>query len=187
MFDRREARHVHADLRDDGQCGGDVDAVDAGEVHAAHLEQLRTQIELRSIAGAATLLALGRVAVMSLEALQLQLDLSIALGELHADEVEGTQRLLERKQMFKAPVALQAAGDLVDARMNAGILHRAQDLAIAFAGDDGAQDLLARLTDHVGYDVGELAHGLIVPIGRHGHEVRGAADVDSGGIGVGDR
>jgi len=28
-------------LRDHGECGGDVDAVDAREVHAAHQEQLR--------------------------------------------------------------------------------------------------------------------------------------------------
>ena len=33
----------------------------------------------------------------------------------------------------------------------------------------------------------ELPHRLIVAIGRHGHEVCGAADVDAGGVGVGDR
>ena len=40
--------------------------------------------------------------------------------------------------------------------MDAHVLHRAQHQAIPFSGHDGAQDLLARLTDHVGDDVGEL-------------------------------
>ena len=39
----------------------------------------------------------------------------------------------------------------------------------------------------VGREAGELAHRFIVPVGRHRHVVRGAADVDAGGIGVGDR
>ena len=58
--------------------------------------------------------------------------------------------------MLGAPVALQALGDLVGAGADAHVLHRAQHLAIALAGDDGAQDLLARLAHHVGDDVGEL-------------------------------
>ena len=37
----------------------------------------------------------------------------------------------------------------------------------------------------VGGEAGELAHRLVVPVGRHGHEVRGAADVDAGSVGVG--
>jgi hypothetical protein len=35
-------------------------------------------------------------------------------------------------------------------------------------------------------EASELAHWLIVAVRRHGHEVRGAADVDAGGVGVGD-
>ncbi len=37
----------------------------------------------------------------------------------------------------------------------------------------------------VAREAGEFAHGWVVAIGRHGHEVRGAADVDTGGIGMG--
>ena len=37
----------------------------------------------------------------------------------------------------------------------------------------------------IGGEAGELAHGFIVAVWRHGHEVRGAADVDTGGVGVG--
>jgi len=44
---------------------GDVDAVDAREVHAAHLEQLGAQVELRRVARPAALLALGGLAVVS--------------------------------------------------------------------------------------------------------------------------
>ena len=36
-------------------------------------------------------------------------------------------------------------------------------------------------------EAGELAHRLVVALGRHGHEVGRAADVDARGIGVGDR
>ena len=83
------------------------------------------------------LLALGGLTVVNLQALQLQLDLGVALGQLRAHEVERAQRLLEREQVLGAPVALQALGDLIDAGAH-------------------TQDLLAALTDHVGQDVGEL-------------------------------
>ena len=36
-------------------------------------------------------------------------------------------------------------------------------------------------------EAGKLAHRLVVPVGRHGDIVGGAADVDAGGVGVGDR
>ena len=36
-------------------------------------------------------------------------------------------------------------------------------------------------------EAGELAHRLVVAVGRHGYEVRCAADVDAGGVGVSDR
>ncbi len=112
--DGGEARHVRADFGDDGHRGGDVHAVDAREVHTAHLEQLR------------------------------------------AHKVERAQRLLECEEVLGAPIALQALGDLVDAGAHAHVLYRAQHLGVALAGDDGAQDLLAGLADHVGQDVGEL-------------------------------
>ena len=92
-----------------------------------------------------------------LQALQLQLDLGVALGQLRAYEVERPQRLLEREQVLGAPVALQALGDLVDAGAHAHVLHRAQHLAVTLAGDAGAQDLLAGLAPQVGQDVGQLA------------------------------
>jgi hypothetical protein len=49
---------------------------------------------------------------MTLQALQLRFDLLVALGQLRAHEVERSQRLLQREQVFRAPVALQALGDL---------------------------------------------------------------------------
>ena len=93
---------------------------------------------------------------MNLQALQLPIDLTVALGELCADEIEHIQRLLERKQMLCAPVALQAFCDLVSGSTNAHILHRGQHLTIALPGDNGAQNFLPRLADHVRDDVGEL-------------------------------
>jgi hypothetical protein len=38
----------------------------------------------------------------------------------------------------------------------------------------------------IGGEGAELAHRLVVAVGRHGHEVGAAADVDAGGVGVGD-
>ena len=82
--------------------------------------------------------------------MRLLLDLAVALGQLRADEVERTQRLLEREQVLGSPVALQALGDLIDAGADARVLHRAKYLTITLTGHDGAQDLLARLAHHVG-------------------------------------
>ena len=141
---------------DHGQGGGDINAVDAREVYAAHLEQLRAQIELWSITCTPTLLALGRYAVISLQALQLLLDLLVALAELCANKVERAERLFERKQMLGTPVALQTLGDLVNAGVDTHVLHRAQHLAITFTRHNRTQNLLTRLAHHVSDDVGQL-------------------------------
>jgi hypothetical protein len=50
---------------------------------------------------------------VKLEALQLALDLGVALGQLRTDEVERVQCLFERKQVLSTPVALKTAGDLL--------------------------------------------------------------------------
>jgi hypothetical protein len=42
-------------------------------------------------------------------------------------------------------------------------------------------------TMQIDSEAGELAHGFVITVRRHGHIVRGSADVDAGGIGVGDR
>jgi hypothetical protein len=52
---------------------------------------------------------------VNVQARELRLELTVALGQLRADEVERVQRLLEREQMLGAPVALQALGDLLGA------------------------------------------------------------------------
>ena len=75
-----KARHVRPGLADDGQRGGHVQAVDARQVHAAHLEQLRARVELGRIAGPAALLAFGRIALVNLQLLQLRFDFLVALA-----------------------------------------------------------------------------------------------------------
>ena len=117
---------------------------------------LRSAAAARRIARATALLAFRRIAIVSLQALQLQLDLLVALRQLRAHEVERPQCLLEREQVLSAPIALQALGDLIGAGAHTHVLHRAQHLAIAFTGHDGPQELLARLAHHAGQDVGEL-------------------------------
>jgi hypothetical protein len=155
-LDGGKLAHVSANLAQHAQGGGHVDAVDAGEIDATHFEQMRAQVELRCIAAAAALLARTGLVSGDLESLQLLFDFTIAVVELGAEEIEQLQRLLEREQVFVAPVATQAAGNLLVAGANALVLQCGQDLAVAFAGDDGAQDLLSGLAHHVGNDVGQL-------------------------------
>ncbi len=50
--------------------------------------------------------AFGRFTVVRLQALELLLNVAVALAQLRADEVERSQRLLEREQVFGAPVSL---------------------------------------------------------------------------------
>lgn len=84
--------HVGADLVGHHQRGLHVDAVDAREIRAAHLEQPRAQVELGRIARLRALLALGRFTVVRLQALQSRFDLAVALGQVRAAEVEGIER-----------------------------------------------------------------------------------------------
>ena len=116
----------------------------------------RAQIELGRIARLRALLALGRFTVVRLQALQSRFDLAIALGQLRAAEIEGIQRLLQRKQMLGAPTALQAGGDLVGTGLHAHVAQRGQGVSVALTGHDGAQDRLARDAGHVGDDGGQL-------------------------------
>lgn len=62
------------------QGGGDINIVDAGESHPAEREELLAQVELRSIAGTTAFFTFGRSALLSLQTLQLRLNLGIALG-----------------------------------------------------------------------------------------------------------
>ena len=63
--------------------------------------------------------------------------------------------------MLGAPAALQAFCDLITGGANARIFHRGQNLPVTLAGDNGAQNLLPRLANHVGDDVGELDIGVV--------------------------
>ena len=113
MLVARELAHVRAHLGDDDQRGGHVDTVNAGEVYAAHLKQLRAQIKLGCVTSPATLLAFGRRFLADVQGLQLGFDLRVALGQLDTTEVKRIEGLLERKEVLASPVALQTLGDLV--------------------------------------------------------------------------
>jgi len=156
VFVAGELAHVRAHLGDHHQRGDHIDAVDAREVHAAHLEELGAQIELRGIAGAPALLALSRFVLSHMQGLQLRLNLRVALGQLGATEVKRVQRLPQGKEVLGAPATLQAPGDLFLAGADARVPELGQGLPIALTGDDGVQDLLAALAGHVCDDVGQL-------------------------------
>ena len=93
---------VGAHLRDDHQRGGHVNAVDAGQVHCAHLVELGAQIEPRSVAGTPTFFALGRPTFAALQGLQLRFDPGVAFGQLGAAEVKRVQRLFQGEEGFAA-------------------------------------------------------------------------------------
>ena len=76
--------HVGAGFRHHHQRRRHVDAVDAREVHAAHLEQARAQVELGRVARLAALFALGWLAVIDVQALKLRIDFDIAFAQLLA-------------------------------------------------------------------------------------------------------
>lgn len=58
--------------------------------------------------------------------------------------------------MLVAPGALQGFGDLRLAGLDPDVAELGQGGAVALAGDDGPEDLLAGFTDHVGNDLGQL-------------------------------
>ena len=68
-----------------------------GEVDATHLKQPRAQIELRRVAGTGCLLALGGFAIVSVQQVQLGLDLGVALRQLRGAEVERVSRFFHRE------------------------------------------------------------------------------------------
>ena len=84
------------------------------------------------------------------------LQCTIALGQLFTVEVEVRQCLLEGKQVFGAPVTMQAAGDLILTGANSPVLHGGKRVWITFARDDCANDSLPGFADHVGNDVRQL-------------------------------
>ena len=117
---------------------------------------MRAQVELGCAASPPTLLAFGGFTIVCLQPLEWLLKFAVALAKLRADEVEPGQRLLEREQVFGAPVPLQAFGDFINAGADTSIFHRAQDVTITFASHDCTQNFLASLARDVGDDVGQL-------------------------------
>lgn len=150
-----EIDHDGAGPADDHQRRGHVDPVDACRVHAAHLEQVRAQAELRRIARLCALPALGRFGLGGWQRLRLRFDRAIALIALSAGEVEGVERLLEREQAFGTSDTLQAR-------------------------DEGAQDGLTEDAGHVGDRRGErdvhLHQGLL-----HGPCAAGCSNAEAQG------
>lgn len=94
---------VGADFAGDHQRRRHLDAVDASEVQAAHLEQPGAQVELRRIARLAALLALVGLHVGDVQLLQMGLDFLATLRKLVAAEVERSQRQAQCEQPPRVP------------------------------------------------------------------------------------
>ena len=181
-----EAGQVGADFRHHFQCRRRIDAVDAGQIDAAHPEEVGPDIEFRGIPGPRAASILARVADgFRLQRGQHGFELLIALGQPSAIGIVEGHGLLQGKQMLVAPVAAQGLGNLRLARPDAHVLHLGELGAVPFARNDGAHDLLPGLADDVGNHVGQLdihlRQGLLhvldmarlvgkqhVPLPRHG-------------------
>lgn len=120
VADLREAGHVRAGFADHRQGRGDLDAVDASQVHAADLEQVAAQVELGRVAGPAPLTFAG-LAILGFEDLHLLFEFLVDFGQLGSEEVEGVQGLFEGEQVLGPPVALQAFGYFLRAGLNAAV------------------------------------------------------------------
>jgi hypothetical protein len=144
-----ELAHVGADLAHHDERRGHVDAVDACQVHAAHLEQLRAQVELRRISRLAALLALGRLGLGGLQRLQPAVGLFFIVGRVVAQACIGDARQL---------VGQRTAGLVVVAAILNGQRPGAQ-----------ARDLLARVARCRGgaqHASGEVPIEFRLPTGR---------------------
>ncbi|MCC7182326.1 MAG: hypothetical protein IOMNBAOH_02531 [Rhodocyclaceae bacterium] len=73
-----------------------------------------------------------------------QAELPVAGGQLLAIGIEQRHRLTEGEQMLGTPVAAQGLLDVRLGGADADVLHLRQHAPVAFAGDDGAHDLLVR-------------------------------------------
>ena len=110
MLDRGKALQIHTDLADDLQRGAGVDARYAREVHAAGLEQRCARIEAHAVPGRRATLGGAQAVVgqfVRLERTEQSLQFGVALRDLACVGVDQGQRLLARKQVLVAPVALQ--------------------------------------------------------------------------------
>ncbi len=76
-------------------------------------------------------------------------DCGIAGGELLGIEVKEGQRLLQYKEVLFAPGAGEGQGDLIFILVTAQVAEGSEDVGIAFAGDDGADDIQAGLAGDI--------------------------------------
>jgi acetyl-CoA carboxylase carboxyltransferase component len=83
-------------------------------------------------------------------------DLGIALLHALGQVVENRQRLLEQEQVLVAPVVGQRLGNVVLAGLDAAVVMSRQHERVALAGDDVANDGLAREAHDVAEHLGEL-------------------------------
>lgn len=99
-----EFTHVAAHFGGDNQGGRHINAINARQIHSAHLKKLGAQIKLRCVAGVSVPFLPVPGPLAALQGLHLRLDLRITLGQLGAIEVKRIQGLLECKGVLGAPV-----------------------------------------------------------------------------------
>jgi len=84
------------------------------------------------------------------------MDLAVALGDKGLVMAPGSQGLLEDKEQFWTPVALEGAGDEVAGGFNAMVFEGGELLWVTLAGQDGIEDGQAGDTGQIADDVVDL-------------------------------
>jgi hypothetical protein len=111
-----------------------LNAVDAGQIHSAQLEQVGPQVELRGVLRpSAAPFRLARLTLVSRQGGQHFFQLQVAFGQLHSISIVQRHRLLEGEQVLFPPIALQGLGDLFFAGPNSCVLELRQRQPIAAA------------------------------------------------------
>src|SRR5712691_8205192 len=176
---RGPARHIQADLRDQLQGRGRVDAIDPREVDAGEPLQVLARIEAQG--APARLAAPGRAPqglapALILELPELRLDLGLARGDLPAVDIEELHSLPELEQVLPAPGALQRAGDRRLVRLTAPVAQLGQHAGVALSREHRPDDRQAGQPGDVAHHVGQLEIHLLERLLHVLDVVRGVAD-----------
>ena len=102
------------------------------------------------------------------QGLELGLDGGVARGELRLTQVKEFEILLQDEDVLVAVVAGQGGGDLVDRGFAVRVTVLGEDVRVAFAGDEGAEDrepgLADDVADHARQEEVHLDQSLLHPL-----------------------
>jgi len=174
VFDGGELVHIGAGFGGDGLGDGLTDAIDGDEVDAGEAEEVGADVEVGLVLGIGFFLGGGQVG-QSIRAVPAGLAGTVGAleglvtgGDLGRVGVVERESLLDDEDIFGLPVAGEGGGDGGFIPFTAGFAESGEGGGVAFAGDDGAEDVLAGDAHDIGEDMMDLDV----------HALEGALDVE---------